>query len=227
MARGAGRARGRPRASGEVELARATWALGICSGALGELAEQLAVDAAAEASLRPPEVPPADLSSFAAADVGRAALERRRAATERIVADAVTDARVAREVEAHRFPWSSVDCLLFVHPDFDVLREAALCLTEDGLELDTVARDAGAELRRSRLVLGELPPEVGTRLFAAEPGELVGPLAAEETGWLALVEAKTTPSAADPALRERAAELIAARERARFVDEWVRWHERL
>jgi hypothetical protein len=42
-----------------------------------------------------------------------------------------------------------------------------------------------------------------------------------------LVEAKTMPSAADPELRSRAAELIAARERARAVDRWVRWHEHL
>jgi hypothetical protein len=210
-----------------AELARTAWTLGICTGAIAELAERLAAEAAAEATFSRPEEPGLGETSFLEADVSRSSLERLRAAQERLVAEAVTGARVARELEAHRVPWTSVDCSLVVHPDLDVLREAALCVTQDGLELAAVAAEADAEQRHARLVLGELPAEVGARLFAAEPGELVEPLAVEDTAWLVHVEAKTMPSAADPELRERAAELIAARERARAVDRWVRWHERL
>jgi hypothetical protein len=211
----------------DAELARTVWTLGICRGELAELAERLAAEAAAEAELCLPDEPGLGEPSFVDADLSSAALERLHAAEARLVAEAVTDARVARELEAHRVPWTRVDCLLLAHADLDVLREAALCVTRDGLELAAVAGDAGGELRHERLVLGELPPEVATRLFAAEPGELLGPLAVEDTAWLVLVEAKTTPSAADLDLRNRAAELIAARERARAVDRWVRWHERL
>lgn len=211
----------------EAELTNATWALGICSGALGELSERLAAEAAAEATFAQPQERLLEEKPSGEADVSPASLERLRAAHERLVAEAVTDARIARELEAHRVAWTSVHALVLAHRDIEVLREAALCMTEDGAEPAAVAAEAGAELRRERLVVGGLPADVGGLLFAAEPGELVGPLSLEEIAWLVRVEAKTTPSAADPELRTRAAQLIAAREHARAVDYWVRWHERL
>jgi hypothetical protein len=209
-----------------ADLLRTVWARAVCSGTVAELAERLAEEAAAEATFECPEEPALDNPSFADAEISPAALARLRAADERLSADAVTEERIARELEMHRVAWASVDCLMLVHPDLDVLKEAALCVTEDGLELADVASESGAELLHERLVLGELPAEIATRLFNAEPGELLEPVAVEDTAWLALVEAKTMPSPSAPELRERAAELIAARERARAVDRWIRWHER-
>jgi hypothetical protein len=210
-----------------AEVAAAAWTRGICTGVLADLADLLATEAAAEAALATPPADASGVPALADADVGAAALERRRAAHARLVELAVTSAGIARELEAHRLDWTSVDCVLLVHADLDVLREAALCVVDDGLELDAVALEAGAELRRSRLLVGELPPEVGGPLLAAEPGQLLDPVEVDGVAWLARLEAKTTPSAADPALRERAVELIAARARARALDNWVHWHERL
>jgi hypothetical protein len=210
----------------DADLLRAAWTVAVCGGTVADLAERLAEEAAAEAMFEHPEEPALEDPSFVDVDISPAVLTRLRAADDRLAADAVTDDRVARELETHRVAWASVDCLVLVHPDLDVLREAALCVTQDGLELASVAAESGAELRHERLVLGELPAEVGARLFNAEPGELLEPVAVEDTAWLVLVEAKTMPSSADPELRERAAELIAARERARAVDRWIRWHER-
>jgi hypothetical protein len=208
-------------------LAAAAWTRGICTGALGDLADRLATEAAAEAALTTPPADEGGAPALVDADVGAAALERRRAAHARLVEQAVTGAGIARELDAHRLEWTSVDCIVLVHADLDVLREAALCVVDDGLELEAVALEAGAEVRRSRLLVGELPPEVGGPLLAAEPGQLLEPVEVDGVAWLALLEAKTTPSAADPALRERAVELIAARARARALDNWVHWHERL
>ena len=208
-------------------IAAAAWTRGICTGALGDLADRLATEAAAEAALATPPADESGVPALADADVGAAAIERRRAAHARLVEQAVTAAGIARELDAHRLEWTSVDCVLLVHADLDVLREAALCVVDDGLELEAVALEAGAELRRSRLLVGELPSEVGGPLLAAEPGQLLEPVEVDGVAWLARLEAKTTPSAADPALRERAVELIAARARARALDNWVHWHERL
>jgi hypothetical protein len=210
----------------DADLLRAAWTLAVCTGAIAELSEQLAEEVAAAATFERPEEPPLDNPSYDDAEISSASLARLRAAHQRLTADAVTDQRVARELETHRVAWASADCLVLIHPDLDVLREAALCVTQDGLELVRVAAEAGAELRRDRLVLGDLPADVGTRLFNAEPGELLEPLPVDDTAWLVLVEAKTMPSVADPELRDRAVELIAARERARAVDRWIRWHER-
>jgi hypothetical protein len=210
-----------------AEIRAVAWTRGICTGALGDLADRLATEAAAEATLSTPPAEEAGAPTLADADVSAAALERRRAADARLVDEAVTSAGVARELEAHRLEWTSVDCILLIHPNLDVLREAALCVVDDGVELEAVALEAGAEVRRSRLLVGELPPEIGGPLLAAEPGQLLEPIVVDGVAWLALLEAKTTPSAADPALRERAVELIAARARARALDTWVHWHERL
>lgn len=216
---------GRAERYAAAELGRAVWTLWICTGACGELAERLAVGAAAEAALARAGEPAGP--SAREPDVGPVALEAARAAAERLVEEAATSGRIAREIETHRVGWTSVDALLVVHPDLDVLHEVALCVSEDGRQLEEVAREAGAELRRSRLVLGELPPELEARLLAAQPGELLEPEPVGEAGWIVLVEAKTTPSPADPELRGRARELIGARERARLLDDRVRWHERL
>jgi hypothetical protein len=210
----------------DADLLRAAWTLAVCSGAIAELAERLAEEAAAEAAFERPEEPALEDPSYADAEISPSSLARLRAAHDRLAADAVTEERIARELESHRVAWASVDCVVLVHPDLDVLREAALCVTQDGLGLAAVAAESGAELRHERLVLGELPAEMGTRLFNAEPGELLEPLAVEDTAWLVRVDAKTMPAAADPELRARAAELMAARERARAVDRWIRWHER-
>jgi hypothetical protein len=210
-----------------AEIRAAAWTRGICTGALGDVADRLATDAAAEAALATSLADEGGAPAPADADVSPLALERRGAAHARLVEEAVTSAGIARELDAHRLEWTTVDCVLLVHADLDVLREAALCVVDDGLELDVVALEAGAELRRSRLLVGELPPEVGGPLLAADPGQLLEPVEVDGVAWLALLEAKTTPSAADPALRERAVELIAARARARAVDNWVHWHERL
>jgi hypothetical protein len=210
----------------DADLSRAAWTCAVCSGAIADVAERLAEEAAADASFGRPEEPALDHPSFVDAEVSPASLARLRAAHDRLVADAATEARIARELETHRAAWTSVDCLVLVHPDLDVLREAALCVTQDGRGLAEVAAESGGELRDERLLLGELPAEIGTRLFNAEPGELLEPAAIDDTAWLVLIEAKTMPSAAAPELRDRATELIAARERARAVDRWIRWHER-
>jgi hypothetical protein len=210
-----------------AEIRAAAWTRGICTGALGDLADRLATEAAAEATLATPPADEGGAPAPADADVSALALERRRAAHMRLVQEAVTSARIAREFETHRLEWTSIDCIVLIHADVDVLREAALCVVDDGFELEAVALEAGAEVRRSRLLVGELPPEVSGPLLAAEPGQLLEPIEVGGVAWLAQLVAKTTPSAADPALRERAVELIAARARARALENWVHWHERL
>jgi hypothetical protein len=217
-----------------AELARATWVRAVCTGTLSRVAERLAAGAAALAELSAAERRrdgACDVSGpdgeLRPGDVGPEALARLEAAAHALVRRAATGDRLGREVEAHRVGWTSADCTILAHPSLDVLREAALCVTEDGMTLDAAAREARAELLRSRLVVEELPEALAARVFAAEPGELLEPELVGDVGWLVLVEAKTIPSVADPALRERAATLIAARERARASDVWVRWFERI
>lgn len=197
-----------PPASGQ-----GVWVHGICSGVLGELAERLAAGAACAVA----QTLPVDPASPARLDAAR----------ERLGAAAASEAALGRELGARRLEWTSVDCRTCLFPDREVAAEAALCIREDGRAFEDVAGEAGVETRRARLLAGELEPELAAALLAAEPGELVGPVEIPGGSRLALVEAKTPPSSADPALRARAAAIVAARAVARAVDEHVRWHERL
>lgn len=192
---------------------QAAWVRGICSGVLAETAERLAAGAACAAAQALPVDP--------------AAPARLDAARERLAAAAATEAAVGRELATRRLEWTSVDCRTCLFPDREVAAEAALCVREDGRAFEDVAAEAGVETRRARLLAGELEPELAAALLAAEPGELVGPVEVRGGSRLALVEAKTPPSSADPELRARAAAIVAARALAHAVDEHVRWHERL
>lgn len=198
-----------PPASGQ-----GVWVRAICSGVLGELAERLAAGAACAAA----QAIPVDPASPARLDAAR----------ERLGASAATEAALGRELGARRLEWTSVDCRTCLFPDSEVAAEAALCVREDGRAFEDVAGEAaGVETRRVRLLAGELEPDLAAALLAAEPGELVGPVEVRGGSRLALIEAKTPPSSADPELRARAAAIVAARAVARAVDEHVRWHERL
>ena len=100
----------------------------------------------------------------------------------------------------------------------DIVAAEALAEPWSISDVGTPWRNAG-RLRRS-VFRASVP-------YGDEPGQLLEPIEVGGVAWLAQLVAKTTPSAADPALRERAVELIAARARARALENWVHWHERL
>jgi hypothetical protein len=183
---------------GEDDPAPHVWAEGVCSGALENVARELAALAA---------VAPSALDEF-----------RRAAATE---------AAIAREIESNRLDWVRVRYDAVLVPDADTAGEAALCVRSDGEPLATVAERIGAELFEIDAWLDELEPELAAKFLASDTGTLAGPVRVEDGYVLALLHEKTPPTAGDEEVQARAAETLAERAVTRAVDDRVTWLEPL
>lgn len=139
-------------------------------------------------------------------------LLRLRAAYDRFVA-AVTDDSAIRDCLAdHQLDWLRVRVLELVFDDDGAAEEGAMCLREDGLAPDEVARLAGATLAERTVAVDAVPSELAALLVSAEPGEVVGPIVDPAGQYRVFVMVDRLPPAPDdPAVRERASrELVAA-----------------
>jgi len=195
---------------GDDELVEAVWSDAVCSGFLERFAERFAADAAMAAE--------AGLLGVAARDY-----ERILGAAAQARDDLLTEAAIDHEVTVHGLEWLRIEGTALDVPDEDTAREAALCVRVDGRSLADVAEDCGVRPRRLGVYVGEVDPEVSTRLAAAREGELVGPVAHDGGFSLFYVESKTPPSAADPETHRRAEERVVARAAQRAIAEHVNW----
>jgi hypothetical protein len=182
----------------------------VCSGALQHEAVRLAQRAAV---------------ADAVAGDPAADLHRLEAWFERFCADAASPQAIEREVHARHVDWLRLECRLLSHGEPDVVREAALCVREDGRDLADVAAEAGAHVEVAQTLLEAAEPSLRAQLLGARRGDLVGPLALGDRYQLIEVLDKQVPTAEDPDIRDRAAEAIVRRAVEGEVANRVRWHE--
>jgi hypothetical protein len=196
----------------------------VCSGDDLLLARRFAEDAAAAAALAemagsdPDTDGPggAGLRARGLADVLTAAQEYRALIT--------TDEAVAREVSAAHMDWIRLDCQALSFASEDAAREAALCLREDGIDLEELARDAHVEADELAFYLSDLDPDRRALFLSARVGEVVGPFTEDDLHTLYQVTAKVLPAPEDPDVAERAREAILARSLESEVNRRVSWH---
>ena len=180
------------------------WAEGICSGTLERLAHDLATLVA--------------VAPDAAAD-------DRDDVYESFCRAAATDAAIAREIESNRLEWIRLRYDAVVLADEDSAAEAALCVRSDGDALSAVAERIGVDVEERLDWLDEVEPELASRFLAADAGALVGPVAVEDGFLIGHLLAKTSPTADDDDVRERAAEAVGLRAASRAVNDRVVWLE--
>ena len=77
------------------------------------------------------------------------------------------------------------------------------------------------------MLLDDVEPPLRTRLLAANPGDLIGPLATRDRYQLVLLVRQVAPSLDDPMVRVRAEAWLIKRALAGEVNRHVNWHERL
>jgi hypothetical protein len=75
--------------------------------------------------------------------------------------------------------------------------------------------------------LEDLEHELASRVLAAKPGELIGPLLYEGQQWLTILREKIPPSPDDDEVRARAAEAVVERAVEHEANERVVWLEAL
>jgi hypothetical protein len=183
------------------------WPEGACSGAFDNFGRKLAERAAVGARL-----------GVDSGDV--AALED---AFEQFCAEAPDRRRLEREIESNRLDWQRVTVDLLRVEDENVAREAALCVTSDGMALDDVARQTGAAVSRFSGPLDELDAELRAPVLGAGSGEVLGPIRVGERFAVGVVHDRVQPSADDDETRRRAEASILRRTVVREVNDRVRW----
>jgi hypothetical protein len=149
-----------------------------------------------------------------AAEVLRLRGQLDRARTE-IAAETVREA-----IAEHLLDWTVLVYDELVLPTEQAAREAALCLGEDGMDLEEVGRLAGAPPLRCRVSAQDADP----RLLAGSPGAPLGPVSSVR-GWQVIVlRERRAPSPDEPQTRERARELALRRVLDRRLAGRVLWH---
>jgi hypothetical protein len=206
------------RATGEGGSAadeREVWAEAVCSGALVELARDLAARvAAAEAGGVEPGPVDSDLSR----------MEAEHAA---FVEGALTPEAAVKALELRNADWVRLSYTALEFPEAAMASEAALLVREDGLSPADVAGRAGVPLEEREAFLEDVEPGLSESLLSAPTGELVGPLRVGNGFALLRVNEKVAPTLADPAVQERLQEEVPRRALEREVRNRVRWHEQL
>jgi len=189
----------------------------LCSGTQRILAEELAVEAAAAAARgeASPAGPPADRE-------GRLAALREQAG--RFRQDAMAPETLAREIASNQMEWMRVDCRAIAFAGEGPAREAALCLREDGLEIEEVAGEADVPIREVALYLDQLDPEQHSRFLGAAVDDVIGPMPVDDGFTVYQVVAKVMPSIEDPEIARRAEKGVLTRLLAAEVNRRVRWH---
>ena len=185
-----------------------------CSGLGKALADEFALEAAAAAALGPAG-PLLDRDAMLSDLRERASDFRRRV---------ITPDAIAREIASNQVHWIRIDCRSIGFDDAGHVREAALCLREDGVEMDELAEDAGVEVQEEVFYLDDLGEDLHSRLLGAAEGDVIGPVEADGIYTLYQVAGKSMPTANDPELVRRAERIIVSRALAAEVGRRVRWH---
>jgi hypothetical protein len=212
-----------PAASYSVEpedVEEALPAEAVCSGFLGYIARKLAGRAAAAARARD-EGWLVQETSHVDPDV---ALDRIDAGFRQFCERVLTEAALAAQLASHRLDWIRAACRCLSLPTLESAKEAALCVREDGMELDEVARSAGVSVEAATDFLEDWEPALRDPLLAARAGALLGPVASGDGFLLVLVSEKVLPSLEDPAVRRRAEGRLLEVALAREIDNRVDWH---
>jgi len=200
------------------DLAVPVWVDAVCSGSLAAFANRLAERVAVQVRL----VNGGDASPTIEELVARGD-DIRTFCDGQVTAEAL-----AEEVSTNLIGWTRIDCRYLASGEVLVLREAALCVSEDGQGIAAVATQAGLRLHTGSFYLDDVEPALRARLIAASPGDLIGPVAVGDGGhWLVFIDDRVPASVGDGVLRERARQKIIERAIRAEVSRTVSWHEHL
>jgi hypothetical protein len=118
-----------------------------------------------------------------------------------------------RRLADHRLDWLRVEGWRLRFAEEDAAREARLLIKDDGLDAEEVGLIAGTAAIPDSMYLDQLSEPAAGILAATAPGEVAAPWLQDELWNVLIVSAKTTPSEADPVLRERATDELAKKAR--------------
>jgi hypothetical protein len=114
---------------------------------------------------------------------------------------ALTPERLSRALGAMRLPLTRLELERVEFDSIDAAREGRLCVRDDNLQLEEVARESRFPFRRLEVWANDLPEDQRQKLLCAEIGEVQDPAFLEGVFNLSRVVRRTEPTLDNPAVR--------------------------
>lgn len=127
------------------------------------------------------------------------------------------------KIADYQLDWIRYDCRYLWFDDERVGREAAWCVSEDGLTLDEVAVNARNEVKEWSFYADEIDAGVRPAFLAAKQGDLLGPLRIRTGYPLFSLLRKTMPEVDDPRILSRVEKVITTNLTDQAINERVKW----
>ena len=138
--------------------------------------------------------------------------------------EVVTPKAVGEQIAAHHLEWIRVGYQTLIYPAESMVREALLCVREDGMALsDLAAESDAAELRDEEHWIGEVTGPLHASLLGALPGEVLGPFSTTGGHALLRITSKRLPTVDDEQVRSRAEMAALRRALANELQTRVQW----
>jgi hypothetical protein len=115
----------------------------------------------------------------------------------------LTPGQLARELAASRLSLTRMEIESVEFDGIDAASEGLLCVREDGLSLEEVARESRYPYKRMELLAADLPEEKRQDLLCAKIGSVLEPSGSGELFYLYRVLRKDEPGLHDPSVRSR------------------------
>jgi len=135
----------------------------------------------------------------------------------------LTAERLEHSLGSLRLPLTRLELETIDLDSLDAVREALLCVREDGAPMSEVAADGRYPYRRTEVVVEDLPAELQQKLLSAVPGEVLEPLAHADGFQLCRLLGKTGPDLTDDHVRDRVERQILERHFSELTARCVRW----
>jgi hypothetical protein len=115
----------------------------------------------------------------------------------------LTPGQLARELASSRLSLTRMEIECIEFDGIDAAREGLLCVRDDGLSLEEVARESRYPYKRSELLAADLPEELRQILLCAKIGDVLEPSGSGELMRLYRVLRKEEPELHDPSVLSR------------------------
>lgn len=129
----------------------------------------------------------------------------------------------AREISALRLPLTRLDIETIELDSQDAAREAFLCVRDDGISMEEVAREGRYPHRRQEVVLEAIPNELQQKFLSLSPGAVLEPTPRDDGFLLSRLLGKKEPKIDDPDVRARIERQILERYFSDLTSSRIQW----
>jgi len=108
-----------------------------------------------------------------------------------------------RELGALRLPLTRFETEIIEFESRDAAKEALLCVREDGMSMEDVAREGRYPYRRVDFLLEDIPMDTQQRFLCVSPGQVLKPIERDDGFELCRIVKKIEPCLDDPRVKSR------------------------